>query len=363
MSGVTVLHYLTQWMWLSDSFVFGPISKSRHRTPTVSRMPVINDHVYPAPPSLHSLTDGRDGTAPAEGAEAAAAVGALLGRTPVDVVHAHHGYSLPDVTAIAAELHAPLVVSFWGYDITALPSRAPQRVLPYLSAVEVAVVPSRFLAARVAEAGVTPQRIRILPGAVDTALFSPSPLPSASRVAFVGRFVAKKGIDTLLRAWVRVRARVADAELAILGYGDDVPDASAALGVRVLHPDSRDPRGQVRDLLRWCRIYVSPSRTGPDGDSESQHVGNVEAQASGRIVVTSRHGGIPEFVDDGVTGLLVPEGDDALLAANLVDLMRDDDRCRAIVEQAVRSARRCDVMAVSRRHDRLHAELAGVALG
>jgi colanic acid/amylovoran biosynthesis glycosyltransferase len=359
----TVLHCLTQWMWLSDSFVYGPISVSRHRSVVFSRMEVINAHIYPPPPDLYCLADaaghdGEGGEVPAEGPQTAAAIARFLGPVRADVVHLHHGYNLPDASAIASLLEVPLVVSFWGYDVTALPAREPERVSAYLSEPDLVLVPSRFLARTVEALGVDTSRIRVLPGSVDTRRFKPTPLPEAPRVAFVGRFVPKKGIDTLLQAWPEVRGAMPDAELTLLGYGGQLPCADPSAGIRVLAPDTVDPRGQVRDLIRWCRVYASPSKTGPDGDAESQHIGNLEAQAGARVVLTTDHGPIPEFVEHDVSGIVVPQGDPQALASAMITLLRDYDLCRAIASNACQAAQRLDVSVAGAALDAIYDELA-----
>jgi colanic acid/amylovoran biosynthesis glycosyltransferase len=355
MRRAAILHYLTQWMWLSDSFVYGPIAVTRHRPTVVSRMPIINDHIYPPPSDLVSLGDD----APAEGDDTAALVVERLGSLRPDLVHVHHGYSLPDAASIARAFRVPLVVSFWGYDVTAMPSREPGRICPYLNEMDIAVVPSRFLAARILELGVDAERIQVLPGPVDGRFFELSPLPTEPRVAFVGRFVAKKGLDVLLAAWTLARRAVPTAELTLLGYGDPAPPADPGLGVRVRTPDSADPRRQVHDLIRWCRVYVSPSQTGPDGDSESQHIGNLEAQAAGRVVLTTDHGPIPEFVENGTTGVVVPQGDRVALADALIALLIDIPRCDRIGRNAAVAARRFHVERIGKAHDEMYSRLLG----
>jgi colanic acid/amylovoran biosynthesis glycosyltransferase len=336
MRRATILHYLTQWMWLSDSFVFGPIAVSRYRTCAVSRMQVINSGIYPPPQKIITL----EPEAPAEGADSAAAVLDKLGPVQPDLVHLHHGYSLPDATAVAAVLHVPLVVSFWGYDVTSLPQREPHRVIPYLDAADVTLVPSKFLADVVLSLGVSAQRLRVLPGSVDGRFFQSAPLPPEPFVTFVGRFVAKKGIDVLLAAWTEVRRAVPTAELTVVGYGETAPHAEPGLGIRVVSPDPADPRGQVHDVIRGCRVYVAPSRTGPDGDSESQHIGNLEAQSAGRVVVTTDHGPIPEFVEDGTTGIVVPQGDPSALATALIAALTDMPLAERLARNAALAARR-----------------------
>ncbi|MDG4793695.1 glycosyltransferase [Micromonospora sp. WMMD1082] len=349
----TILHYLTQWMWLSDSFVHGPIAASRYRATVVSRMPVTNSHVYPPPAGLISL----DSQAPAEGAAAASAVISRLdGSRPV-LVHLHHGYCLPDASALARALDIPLVVSFWGYDVTALPRKEPKRLMPLLTALDMAVVPSRFLAEIVRNLGIEPARIRVVPGSVEQRFFDPTPLPAEPRVTFIGRFVPKKGIDVLLAAWPLVRKAVPGAELTLLGYGDGAPSSDPKSGLKVHTPDPIDPRGQVLSLIRRCRVYVSPSTTGPDGDSESQHIGNIEAQAAGRVVVTTNHGAIPEFIENELTGIVVAEGDHAALAAALIAALSDSPRWQTLSNNAATAARRFEVERIREAHAHLYAEL------
>lgn len=361
MSRRTVLHCLTQWMWLSDSFVHGPIIAGSHRAAAFSRMEAINTRIYPPPADFCTLADVTDhsGGDLAEGRQTAMAVIGHLWPLRPDVVHLHHGYNLPDAAALAAELGVPLVASFWGYDVTALPSREPQRILGHLAAPDVVLVPSRFLARTVEKLGVETSRIRVVPGSVDTRYFALEPLPRAPRVAFVGRFVAKKGVDILLRAWPDVRRAVPDAELTLLGYGERAPSPDPSSGVRVLAPSPNDPRGQVRDLIRWCRVYVSPSTTAPDGDSESQHIGNLEAQAVGRAVLTTDHGPIPEFVEHGVSGIVVAQRDPEALATAMISLLRDDELYRVVATGGRAAVQRHDVTVTAAAHDALYDELAG----
>lgn len=286
------------------------------------------------------------------------AVRTLLGHDIPDVVHLHHGYSLPDAGAVARSLRRPLVVSFWGYDATALPVRDPRRVLDHVPEIALALVPSRFLADRVIALGVAADRIRTVPASIDVEYFTPSPVPTEPRVTFIGRFVPKKGIDILLESWPRVKQAVPGAELTILGFGSPAPDSDPAAGVRVLFADPVDPRAQVRRLIQECRVYVSPSRTGPDGDAESQHIGNLEARASGRPVVTTDHGAIPEFVRHGVDGRVVPQGDARALADALTELLRDDAECARLGRAGAAAAGSLDVRHAACRYDEIYRELA-----
>ncbi len=105
-------------------------------------------------------------------------------------------------------------------------------------------------------------------------------------------------------------------------------------------------------------MVVTPSRTAADGDAESLLLVNLEAQASGRAVVTTDHGGIPEFVDGGTTALLVPEGDPAALADGADHVLRDPDLAARLGAAGVEWVERFDVAACTGRLDDLLAEIA-----
>ena len=84
----------------------------------------------------------------------------------------------------------------------------------------------------------------------------------------------------------------------------------------------------VRDLLADSDILVAPSVTAEDGDEEGIPVAIMEAMATGLPVISTWHAGIPELVDDGVSGLLVPERDSAL-SGESIDALSEDRRCLA----------------------------------
>jgi glycosyltransferase involved in cell wall biosynthesis len=141
--------------------------------------------------------------------------------------------------------------------------------------------------------------------------------PTAPRAAYVGALERVKGIDVLLEAWRAVRQRVPDARLVVAGDGalrDLVTREAAGLGLEVI---GHVPTEEVSDVIDSVRFLVVPSR--------SEGLGRVvwEAFARGRPVVGSKVGGIPESIDHGRNGLLVPPDDAAALADAVVEAFED----------------------------------------
>lgn len=261
---------------------------------------------------------------------------ALLRRHRIDVVHAHAPTPyLADVATYVAG-HRPVVLTYHSGSLVKgvggpvdLVLRTYERaVLPRVFAradrlVAVSTVASTFATGRAA----------LVPPGVDTATFVPGPPPATPTVLYVGRMQRTsrwKGVHVLLDAFASLLPAVPDARLVLVGDGDDVPalrDRVELLGIGA----SVEWRGALTgaELVRAYQrgsVVVLPSLT----ESESFGMALVEAMACGRPVVGSRVGGIPWVVRDGVDGVLVPPGDAAALASELVDLLRDDARREAL---------------------------------
>jgi glycosyltransferase involved in cell wall biosynthesis len=148
---------------------------------------------------------------------------------------------------------------------------------------------------------------------------APEPLPSRPRALFVGVLERYKAIDVLADAWRLVATRVPEATLHVVGRGtlDAVPEAL----VRDLPEQTRWTPSlttpEVARSLDEATVLVLPSR--------SEGLGRVvvEAFCRGRGVVGSRVGGIPDLVEDAVTGVLVEPEDTAALADALVRVLGD----------------------------------------
>lgn len=354
-----VAHYVPRWLELSAGFVAAQVTRSRHYGLVIGRDAYTCLDAFPYRPRRCLHMDWVPGRSPQRLTDAIrlTELSAYLAMSRIELIHVHFGHAANDV--IGAVGHRPYVLSLHGHDITGLLHTSPNHYSRVYDVVDAVTVPSRFLAEKAVAGGFDESLIRVLPSGVDTTFFTPTPPPSGPPVVvFVGRLVRKKGLDVLIDAWPQVRSEVPEATLQILGEGPlarlrDPQETS----VTWHRPDPSRRHEQVRDLMKQATLVVTPSRTGPDGDSESLLLVNLEAGASGRPVVSTRHGGIPEFVEDGRSGLLVTEGEADELATAMVRVLRNPKLAAQLADGGVSNARKWDVARCAAAVDDLYDEL------
>ncbi len=139
------------------------------------------------------------------------------------------------------------------------------------------------------------------------------------RIATTARFTEKKGLDYAVKAVAKAVEKFPDLRVHydMIGDGPMRPEveeliAEHGLGDRItLH--GAITLDEVRVLLEKADVFLLPSVTASDGDKEGVPVSLMEAMAIGMPVISTWHSGIPELIEDGVSGCLVPERDvDAL---------------------------------------------------
>lgn len=254
-------------------------------------------------------------------------------RARPQVVHAHFGTSAVSVLPVARRSHLPLLVTFHGYDVTSEPLRddaAGRRYLKGLADVfayaDTLVAVSDFIAARLVSLGAAESKIRVHHIGIPVT-DEPDPGERAG-IAFVGRLVDKKGVPDLIEAVARLDEVHRNVPVRIIGDGANrraLEESAARHGLNVTFLGYRNP-DQVAEELRRAAIFCAPSRTAPSGDAEAFGMVFLEAALHGLPVVSYRHGGVPEAVVDGRTGLLAPEGDVAALAGCLTSVLADPAR-------------------------------------
>lgn len=238
------------------------------------------------------------------------------------------------------------------------------------------VAMSRLIESEFLTAGLPAERVRRIPHGVDTQRFRPSDEaerisrrralglePEALVVAWTGRLLRGKGLESLFAAFAAIAAREPLARLLVVGSGAGQSlsieaelrerAASAPLRGRVVMPGRLDA---VEQALAAADVFAFPS------EFEALGLSLVEAAACGLPGVASRTGGIVDVVEDGVTGLLVPPGDAPALERAIESLLGDRGRREAMGRAArERACREFDERVAVERYRALFAELAGAA--
>lgn len=152
-------------------------------------------------------------------------------------------------------------------------------------------------------------------------------LRGAPVVLCVGRLVERKGFDTLVAAFAAVHRSLPQARCVIVGDGPYRAKLQQLVTRHRLDPAVILTGGlDTRALAHWyerCDVFTMLPRRLANGDVEGFGLVYLEANRFGKPVVATRSGGVPEAVVDGVTGLLVPEGDAEAAARALLRLLRD----------------------------------------
>lgn len=217
----------------------------------------------------------------------------------------------------------------------------------YVNRAQVVIVPSRYLAGIVQGWGVPSEKLRVIYNAVDLAAYDCLPDREDARrelglggkiILTVARLTPWKGVDRLIALLPRLRELVPDANFVVVGDGPErasLERLAEQTGVpHAVHFAGRVPQDRVALYLRAADVFVLYS-----GYEGLPHI-ILETMLAGTPVVASAKGGIPEVVEDGVTGRLVPWGDEARLRDALLEALSDPatavswaERARARIER------------------------------
>jgi glycosyltransferase involved in cell wall biosynthesis len=249
-----------------------------------------------------------------------------------DLVHAH-GQDAAILAVATRPLHgARVVVTRHVIDEPSRTRRERWRAgaaLAALARADARVTVSQAAASRLAELlGPRHSDIRVIRNGVDLERFAPGSRREAARtalglepddLAMLALAVLRegKGHDVLLGAMPGVLAEVPRARLLVAGAGETEPALRALAAPLGKAVDFLGARADAPDLLAASDVVVLASL------AEALPTALMEAAAAGRPCVATRVGGVPEIVEDGVTGLLVPPGDSAALARALIRLARE----------------------------------------
>lgn len=239
------------------------------------------------------------------------------------LVHAHDGHA-----------HSWMLRALWRAPARRVLSRRVAYAIPSpfsrwkFRQLDLVLAVSAAAAAPVRATGLAPERVVVIPDGIALADLPPEPTrlrlraeygiaPTAPCLVCVGALTAEKGVEVALEALARLPAHV---RLLLPGSGDRLPalrHRAQALGCLARVQWGGEEKFSMAEWVAAGDLLVVPSR------SEGLGSAAMLAMAQRRPVVASRTGGLPELIEDGVTGLLVPPGDPAALADACARLLAD----------------------------------------
>jgi colanic acid/amylovoran biosynthesis glycosyltransferase len=256
----------------------------------------------------------------------------LLERHGVDLMHIYFGHTGVHLLPFIEQWDKPCVVSFHGADVAHKEDIKdyPAKLRRLFDAVPLVLARSQSLVDRLIQFGCPPGKLRINRTGVPLNEFpfvDRQPPPDGKwRVVQACRLIPKKGVATSLRAFAIFKKDNPKAEFLIAGKGPLQPELemlAAGLGIfKDVHFVGFLSQSELLELYASSHLFLHPSETSPNQDQEGVPNSILEAMATGLPVAATRHGGIPEAVEHGRTGLLVSE-EDHIALANAIQQITD----------------------------------------
>jgi len=273
----------------------------------------------------------------------------LFGRRSADLMHVYFGHTGVHLREFLKAWPHPAVVSFHGADVM-LRAHRPKyagQMRELFTLVPLVLARSLSLGERLKSAGCPPEKIRLNRTGIPLEDFAFSerqpPRGGAWKLVQACRLIKKKGLHTALRAFAQFRRRFPQATLTIAGDGPmdrELQEAAQELGIAdavTFAGFLREPA--LKELYAGAHIFLHPSETTEQQDQEGIPNSMLEAMATGLPVAATTHGGIPEAVADGVSGLLVPERNPDALAAALICMASSPRMAEEMGRRASRAVR------------------------
>jgi colanic acid/amylovoran biosynthesis glycosyltransferase len=260
----------------------------------------------------------------------------VLSKTDARLLHIYFGQIAVHLLPLIRVWKNPSIVSFHGADVTVDMNKPAYReaTRQMLDAVTRVLVRSESLRRAVVDLGCDPKKIEVQRTGIPLKEFpfrerNFPPRSSEGEWRFVqaGRLIEKKGLPVTLGAFANFLRQYPNATLTIAGEGPlwtQLQDLARELKIdqRVAFTGFISQE-QLRDIYYASHIFLHPSQTGHDGNQEGIPNAMLEAMASGLPVFATQHGGIPEAIENGVNGVLVPEHDHEELARTLLNATQD----------------------------------------
>ena len=267
-----------------------------------------------------------------------------IDRVDAKLLHVYFGHIGVFLLPVLRRLSIPAVVSFHGADAGVDAKKAWHQDLleeVFQRAARI-LVRSESLGAELVTLGCPEEKITLNRTSIpldDWPFLQRNPPEEGQwRLFQACRLIEKKGLDLSIRALARIHETHPKTQLIVAGEGpllEPMEDLAQSLGLAddVSFPGFLDQEA-LREQIRQAHVFLHPSRIAADGNQEGVPNSMLEAMATGLPVVATRHGGIPEAVEDGESGLLVEEEDWEGLAERIGRLLSEPSLYASIAKGA-----------------------------
>jgi glycosyltransferase involved in cell wall biosynthesis len=296
-----------------------------------------------------------------------------LSRIDACVLHIYFGQIAVHLLPLIRAWKKPSIVSFHGADVTVDMNKPAYReaTREMLAAVKLVLVRSESLRRALTDLGCDETKIAVQRTGIplEEFPFRERSFPSRSRgsewrLVQAGRLIEKKGLPVTLNAFAVFLDRYPNATLTIAGEGpllDELQKLTRELNIeeRVSFTGFVSQE-QLREIYYRSHIFLHPSQIGRDGNQEGVPNSMLEAMASGLPVFATEHGGIPEAIENAVSGVLVPEHDHGALSRALLSATQDLIFLSRIARSAAEVVRKnFDLRTQAQRLDDIYLQIIG----
>lgn len=267
-----------------------------------------------------------------------------LKRTHSELLHVYFGHSALHMLKLIKSFPGPVVVSFHGAD-AGVDMKDPERLKLMKEVFQHAAqiqARSESLASDLERMGCPKEKLRIQRTGIplEDWTYQERKHPSQGEWKFFQscRFIEKKGLDTAIRAFAKIAVNYPNATFEIAGNGPFMEPLKQLVQELKLEKSVHFlgflKQTDLHLKVQQAHFFFHPSRLTSDGNREGVPNAMLEAMASGACVLATLHGGIPEAVNSGISGCLVPENDHDALAEVCLDLIKNPEKLTEFCRQA-----------------------------
>ncbi|MDR2428965.1 MAG: glycosyltransferase [Candidatus Margulisbacteria bacterium] len=313
--------YTARFLDLSETFIYEPLRLFQNTEVIVCAWQRRNAEIFPYAPC-------RVGTEKY--------LREMLAVDGIQLIHAHYGYVGVSALGFLKKLRVPLITSFYGLDVYQHTRNPVYRwqLRRLFRRGDLFLACSQKMRGDLIKLGAPADKVAVVYGGADPAKFpygeNPYAPGRAVNILMCGRLVEKKGFIYGLRAFLKIAPQYPELRLKLIGTGRLAPELKQEAESSAFNSQVEFLGGQTHaeyiEEIKKCHIFMSPSVTARNGDSEGLPTVLIEAAAIGRPLLSTYHSGIPEIVHEGKNGLLAPEKDTDALAANMVKLLSAPER-------------------------------------